>query len=131
MNLTKDFSHIASFPQSWDDFHKLPPEQKKLHIGGLYNVPNLLEGPPFYLSGYVYKGKISYTVEKVEGKEGKFYVRHEGGSVEIMSIDDIKGFHLDHPRVNLGDSYTRMMALFEAKCRRGVYCSSGGPWREG
>lgn len=52
-----------------------------------------------------------------------------GAHLRAVYFDDIKGFHLDHPRIDLGDSYSRMRALFEAKCRQGVYCSSGGPWK--
>lgn len=44
MDLSDEFSRVATSPQSWGDFLKLSPEQKRFHVSGLSQVVDLLSG---------------------------------------------------------------------------------------
>lgn len=43
MQLSYDFSRVASSPQSWDDFKNLSPELKKFHLSGLSAALDLID----------------------------------------------------------------------------------------
>lgn len=52
----------------------------------------------------------------------------DGLGLKPNYLEDVVGYHQDHPRPNLVGQYDAMKAVLADKLKAGVFCASGGPW---